>query len=197
MRQADRPRERLLTLPNLLSFGRIAATPLLAWLILTRRNLPATVLVAVMGISDFLDGYIARATGTVSDVGVVIDPVSDRIAVITSLVTLMVVGSLPLWLGLPVLAREGVVSAAFLVLARRGFGKPKVRLVGKTATFALLASLPLVILGGGARLAGLGLFAAGGVVSFIAVFRYWQDIAAWLKSRAAEGAQAGPDPTGG
>jgi cardiolipin synthase len=109
--------------------------------------------------------------------------VSDRILVMTALVTMMIAGMLPAWLGVPVLAREAALSIAFLALARRGFGKPRVRRVGKTATFALLSALPLLVLGdkiAALRPIGIALFAVGGVLYFVAGFRYWQDMRSFL-----------------
>src|SRR5205823_15092937 len=88
---------------------------------------------------------------------------------------------LPLALGIPVLLRDLVLSGAFLVLARRGFGKPKVRRVGKTATFALLCAMPALVLGHGLRLPGLVLFGIGGVRYYVAGYRYWQDVRNFLE----------------
>lgn len=174
-----------LNVPNALSLARIAGAPLLWWLIISERRIVATVLLGVMGITDYLDGWIARRTGNVTRLGTLLDPVSDRVLVMGTIVVLMVArpdGSpiLPLWLGAPVLARDAVLSLVFLALAKRGFGSPKVKRVGKTATFALLSSLPALTLGGWLRAPGLVVFAFGGVLYFVAAYRYWQDIQAWL-----------------
>lgn len=183
------PTNRTWTVPNLLSAGRIAVTPLLVWLIVEDRRVAAAVLVGVMGITDFLDGYIARHTGTVSRLGVLLDPVSDRIAVMAALLTLLAVGSLPLWLGGPVVVRDALLSIVFLVLARAGFGNPRVRFVGKAATFLILTSLPALVLAGRAagdsllRVAGLAVFAVGGALYFVAAAAYVTDIRAWLGER--------------
>jgi hypothetical protein len=68
----------------------------------------------------------------------------------------------------------------FLALARRGFGKPKVRRVGKTATFALLTALPALVLGGVLRPGGLVLFGLGGLLYYVAAYRYYQDVRHFL-----------------
>lgn len=172
-----------LTIPNLLSLGRLLLTPVLVWLILSDRTVAATVLFGAMGISDWLDGFIARRTNTVTDLGTTLDPVSDRVLVMASLVAMMGAGVLPWWMGIPVLLRDAVLSVVFLALARRGFGKPKVRRVGKSATFALLAALPALILGGEVELmrdVGLVLFAVGAVLYYVAAFRYYQDVQEFL-----------------
>src|SRR5438876_32901 len=111
------------TIPNLLSFARIVATPFLAWLIVKHHTNIATALFGVVGLSDYFDGWIARRTNTVTELGTLLDPVSDRILVIATLAALMSARRLPLWLGIPVLVREVVLSVVFLFLSRRGYGK--------------------------------------------------------------------------
>ncbi|MEX2393861.1 MAG: CDP-alcohol phosphatidyltransferase family protein [Actinomycetota bacterium] len=173
-----------LTIPNLISLGRLALTPVLGWLIVSEKTVIATVLFAAMGISDWVDGYLARRTNTVTDLGTTLDPVSDRVLVMVALVTMMMADVLPVWLGGIVLLREVVLSVAFLALARRGFGKPKVRRVGKTATFAILTALPALILGTEIeplRTFGLVCFGIGAVLYYVAAYRYYQDVQTFLK----------------
>ena len=174
-------RSAWLTIPNLLSFGRLLLTPVLCWLIVRERTNWATALFGAMGVSDYLDGYIARRTGTVTDLGTTLDPVSDRILAMAAGIALIAGGFLPWWLGIPVLLRDAALSIAFLLLARRGFGKPKVRRVGKTATFALFTAMPALLLGGSVmRPFGIAVFAFGGVLYYIAGYRYYQDVQHFL-----------------
>ncbi len=176
---ASSPREWR-TIPNLLSFARLIATPVLGWLILEHHTNVAAGLFGAMGVTDYFDGYIARRTNTVTDLGTTLDPISDRVLAIVAGITMMFAHILPLWLGIPVLIRDLVLSVAFLGLARRGFGKPKVRRVGKTATFALLCAMPALVLGHGLRPLGLALFVIGGVLYYVAGYRYWQDVRTFL-----------------
>jgi cardiolipin synthase len=176
-----------LTVPNLLSLGRLVLTPVLVWLIVGEetswRTWVAFALFGVMAVSDYLDGYIARRTNTVTDLGTTLDPVSDRVLVMASLVAIMWAGGLPWWLGIPVLLRDAVLSVVFLALARRGFGKPKVRRVGKTATFALLSALPCLVVGEEIEVMhtiGVGLFVLGAVLYYVAFYRYYQDVQEFL-----------------
>jgi cardiolipin synthase len=171
------------TIPNLLSLGRLVLTPVLVWLILTDKTWPAFVLFGAMGVSDYLDGYIARRTNTVTDLGTTLDPVSDRVLAIAGGIALIGSGALPAWLGIPVLLRDAVLSVVFLALARRGFGKPKVRRVGKTATFALFSAMPLLLLGTEIevlRTVGLVVFGIGAVLYYVAFYRYYQDVQEFL-----------------
>lgn len=176
------------TVPNLLSFGRLVATPALVWLILTGHTNWATGVLGLVGVSDYLDGQIARRTNSVTELGVILDPVSDRILVMAMLVAMMIARGpdgrfLPLWLGAPVLFRDLALSVVFLFLARRGFGSPKVKRVGKTATFALLFALPALVLGGVLRPVGLVVFGVGAVLYFLAAYRYALDVQAFLASQ--------------
>jgi cardiolipin synthase (CMP-forming) len=179
-------RSAWLTIPNLLSLGRLALVPVLFWLIGAGEDRAwiAFALFGVMGITDYLDGYIARATDTVTDLGTTLDPVSDRVLALVAGIAMMKADLLPLWLGVPVLLRDVVLSVAFLALARRGFGKPKVRRVGKSATFALFTAMPLLVIGQKielARTVGLALFILGAVLYFVAFYRYYQDVRHYLE----------------
>lgn len=173
------------TIPNLLTFGRFVATPFVAWLILSHHTNYATALFGLVGVSDYFDGWIARRTNTVSELGIVLDPVSDRVVAMTTIPSLMFARLLPVWLGAPVLFRDVALSAVFLLLSRRGFGKPKVRRVGKSATFGLLFALPAITLGHVLRLPGLVLFALGGILYYVAAYRYWHDVRAFLAEQRA------------
>ena len=168
------------TIPNLLSFGRIVATPVVGWLIVSDKRVAAVVLLGILGVTDYLDGAIARATDTVTELGVTLDPVSDRVLIMAVLVTMMWSDELPIWLGAPILGREVAISVLFLVLARRGFGRPRVRRVGKTATFAVLLALPAILVGSFMRPMGIAVFAFGTVLAYVAAYRYLGDVREFL-----------------
>jgi cardiolipin synthase len=173
------------TVPNLLTLARLIATPFLAWLILNHHTNYATALFGLVGLSDYFDGWIARHTNTVSELGTTLDPVSDRVLIIVILFSLIAAHLIPLWLGIPVLFRDVVLSVAFLFLARRGFGKPKVLRVGKSATFGLLFALPAITLGHVLRIPGLVIFALGGILYYVAAYRYWHEARRFLAEQRA------------
>lgn len=168
------------TIPNLLTLARFVGTPVLGWLIVRHHTNWATGLLGAMGVSDYFDGYIARRTNTVTDLGTTLDPVSDRVLIMTALVTMMLARILPFWLGIPVMVREAGLSLVFIGLARRGFGRPRVRRIGKTATFALLMALPALLLGGVLRPVGIVLFVLGALAYAIATYRYYVDVRRFL-----------------
>lgn len=179
-----------LMLPNLISMARLVAAPVLFYLIVNDSPVTAGVLMAGMGWSDFLDGYLARKSGTVTNFGILIDPVSDRLVVVVVLIALLTTGQLPVVLFVLVLAREIVVSGAFMYLSRLGLGKPRVKKAGKTSTAAILASFFFLILGGipgentnFMRPIGLFFFGFGALISYVATFRYTQDVIAWRKTK--------------
>ncbi len=133
----------ILTLPNLISVGRLACVPLFLWLLLAREaRVAAAVLLAVLGATDWIDGWIARHFHQGSEVGKVLDPTADRVLLVFAGVALLVDGSLPLWVGVVVLAREVVISVAVLALAAVGARRMEVQWAGKAGTLALMFALP-------------------------------------------------------
>jgi cardiolipin synthase (CMP-forming) len=144
--------DRVLTIPNAISAARLAGVPVFLWLVLGPRTAVADdwavgVLIAA-GLSDWLDGKIARALNQGSRLGQVLDPAADRLYIAATIVALAVRGIIPWWLVAVLALRELTVGAALAVLRRRaGFGTLQVSLVGKGATLCLLYAFPLLFLG--------------------------------------------------
>jgi cardiolipin synthase (CMP-forming) len=144
--------DRVLTIPNAISAARLAGVPVFLWLVLGPRTAVADdwavgVLIAA-GLSDWLDGKIARALNQGSRLGQVLDPAADRLYIAATIVALAVRGIIPWWLVGVLALRELTVGAALAVLRRRaGFGTLQVSLVGKAATLCLLYAFPLLFLG--------------------------------------------------
>ena len=145
--QAD-PRARVLTVPNAISVARLAGVPLFLWLVLgPQADWWAIAVLIAAGISDWLDGKLARAWNQQSQLGEVLDPAADRLYIAATLAALAIRGIIPWWLVALLLARELVVGAALLVLRRHSYGTLHVSLVGKTATLCLLYAFPLLFIG--------------------------------------------------
>ena len=139
---------RVLTVPNVISLTRILLVGLFCWLLIgPNARIPATIVLMVVGISDFLDGYLARRFHQVSTLGKVLDPVADRVVLVTGVLAITVYGAVPAWLAAVVLGRELIVSAAVLVLAALKARRIDVLWVGKAGTFGLLCCFPLFLLG--------------------------------------------------
>jgi cardiolipin synthase len=136
---------RIVTVPNVISLARLACAPVFVWLLADDDLLAAAALLAVLGASDWVDGWIARHFDQGSDLGKVLDPVADRILLLVAAVALIVQGSVPLVVGVLVLVRELVVSVAVLVLAAAGARRIDVQWVGKAGTLALMFAFPLYL----------------------------------------------------
>ena len=138
--------DRILTIPNALSVGRLLCVPVFLWLLFGKDDpLGAALLLAVLGITDCVDGYIARHFDQVSALGKVLDPVADRILLIVGMVAILVHGTVPAWVGGLALGREVLVGAATLVLAALGARRIDVTWFGKAGTFAMMVAFPLFL----------------------------------------------------
>ncbi len=142
------PDRRVLTLPNLISFARLLCIPLFLWLLFGLEDrLVAAALLGVLGATDWVDGFLARRLGQVSELGKMLDPVADRLLLLVGVGGILLDGSAPLWLGLVVVVREAIVGGTVLVLAALGARRIDVVWVGKAGTFALMFAFPLFLLG--------------------------------------------------
>ena len=142
--------DRILTVPNLVTAIRLACVPLFVWLLFgDHRQSDAAILLAVLGATDWIDGYVARRWHQVSTLGKVLDPVADRVLVGTAVISVIVYGAVPLWFGVATIAREGLVSAAVLLLAALGAERIDVLWVGKAGTFGLMVAYPSFLFGYG------------------------------------------------
>jgi cardiolipin synthase len=182
----------VLTIPNVLSFARIATIPALVWAIVHRGTEEAGLLgFAVVASTDWVDGYVARRTGSTSDLGKLLDPVADRLVIVSVLVALVVRGAFPLWAAALIAVRDlTLLVAGGAVLARRGV-RIDVRRVGKAATAALMLGVPLVAWGAldlwlapAATAVGWASFAVGIVLSYAAAAWYTADLRRALAASA-------------
>jgi cardiolipin synthase len=140
--------ERILTVPNAISVARLAGVPVFLWLVLgPKADWWAVALLIAAGVSDWLDGKIARAWHQTSRLGQVLDPAADRLYIAATLIGLAVRGIIPWWLVALLAARELVLGVALLALRRYSYGPLQVSLVGKAATLCLLYAFPLLFLG--------------------------------------------------
>lgn len=136
----------LWTIPNLISVARLLAIPWFVWLLLhDDRPIAAGLLLAVLGATDWVDGYIARRFDQGSKFGQIIDPIADRALLITGAVVLLIDGAVPGWVGVIVLFREALISVATVGLAALGARRIDVQWVGKAGTLALMFALPMFL----------------------------------------------------
>jgi len=143
--------ERVLTVPNVLSFIRLLGVPLFLWLLLgPHADVWAVVVLAVAGLTDWFDGRIARRWHQRSRLGQVLDPAADRLYIFATILGFLLRGILPWWLVVLIVARDVMMATTIWpALRRRGFASLPVHFLGKMATFLLLYSFPLILLGNG------------------------------------------------
>lgn len=142
--------QRVATVPNLLSFARLGLAAGFAVAVLdVHQRIAGAALLAVAGVTDFLDGWIARRFDQESALGKVLDPTVDRVLLVTAAIVIVVSGAVPWWLTTIVLVREGAVASGALLLAVLRAPRIDVLLVGKAGTFVLMVCFPLLLLGHG------------------------------------------------
>ncbi|HET6812171.1 MAG TPA: CDP-alcohol phosphatidyltransferase family protein [Acidimicrobiales bacterium] len=140
--------DRVLTVPNALSVVRLLCVPVFAWVLLGRHAyLAAGSILAALGATDWVDGYVARHFDQVSTLGKVLDPVADRVLVATAVVAGTVSGAIPVWLCVVVGVREAAVSGAVALLGALGAPRIDVVWAGKAGTLALMFAFPLFLAG--------------------------------------------------
>ena len=139
--------DRVLTIPNLLSVVRLLCAPLFLWLLFDRHDrLGAALLLGGLGLTDWVDGYVARHFHQVSTVGKVLDPTADRVLLAVGVIAIVVDGSVPLPIAIITLVREAVVAVAVVVLAAMGARRIDVQWAGKAGTFGLMVAFPLFLM---------------------------------------------------
>jgi cardiolipin synthase (CMP-forming) len=144
--------DRIVTWPNALSAARLAGVPVFLWLVLVPRTATADLIAAgilgLAGITDWLDGKLARMLNQQSRLGELLDPAADRLYIAATIIALAVRGIIPWWLFGAIAGRELIVGVALLVLQRRTvYGALQVSFVGKAATLCLMYAFPLLFLG--------------------------------------------------
>jgi len=105
-----------LTVPNLITFGRLLAVPLAVWLILDERFEAAFWVFIAAGVSDALDGYVAKRFDSRSRLGALLDPAADKALLTGVYVALALAAKLPVWLVFLVVLRDGLIVIGFLLI---------------------------------------------------------------------------------
>jgi cardiolipin synthase (CMP-forming) len=144
--------DRIVTWPNALSAARLAGVPVFLWLVLGPRTATTDIIAAgllgLAGVSDWLDGKLARMLNQQSRLGELLDPAADRLYILATVVALAVRGIIPWWLFAAIAAREVCVALSLVVLrSRTDYGAIQVSFVGKAATLCLMYGFPLLFLG--------------------------------------------------
>jgi cardiolipin synthase len=180
------PEKRIFTIPNVLSFARLLGVPLFLWLVLVpEADLWAFAVLVAAGVSDWFDGYLARALDQRSELGALLDPLADRLYIGATLIALAVREIIPWWLVGLLVARELLLLALLPILRRSGRLALPVTYVGKAATFCLFWGFPLLLLGGISSWVGSAVTGAGWIFALWGTYLYW-----WAGIRYAQQALA-------
>lgn len=138
---------RVLTVPNLLSFVRLAMVPVFLLLVLDGQDALALLVLVISSLTDFLDGYIARTFKQISRLGQLLDPAADRLFIFAALIGLAARGVIPWWLFAAIVGRDILLLILGIVAANFGYGPLPVHHLGKVATACLFYALPILMLG--------------------------------------------------
>ncbi len=177
---------RVLTLPNVLSMLRLLGVPLFIWLLADDHILAAFAVLVLSGVSDYLDGKIARRFHLESRVGELLDPLADRLYILTTLLALAWRDIFPVWLVVLLLSRDIFMGVVILLLKRIGLTGLPVHFVGKAATFNLLYAFPILLLSEVAGTVGDLARPVGWAFAWWGIVLYWMAAglyavqAAWL-----------------
>jgi cardiolipin synthase (CMP-forming) len=139
--------DRVLTIPNALSFVRLLLVPVFAVLIVVKVDWAAIVVLMISGFTDYLDGTLARRWRQVTRIGQLLDPLADRLYILTTLLGLAYRDVVPWWLVAVLVARDAVLAVSLLLLTSAERAPLEVNFLGKAATANLLYAFPLLLLG--------------------------------------------------
>jgi cardiolipin synthase len=197
--------DRIWTIPNMISVLRLLGVPLFLWLVLgPQADLWALGVLAAAGLSDWLDGKIARAWNQTSRLGTLLDPMADRLYIFAALLGLVVRDIIPWWLMAILVLRDVLIIGALPVLRYYGYGPLPVNFAGKAATLCLLYAFPLLFLGGYSGAVGYVAQIVGWAFAIWGTALYWwagllysvQGSRLIRRSRALERVQGGDTSPG-
>lgn len=141
---------RVWTVPNIVSMVRLAGVPLFLWLVLgPEQDVLALAVLMVAGLTDWLDGWLARRLDQRSNLGQILDPVADRLYILAVVVGLLLRDIIPWWVAVALPLRDLLLWVLVPFLRTRGYSALPVHFLGKAATFNLLYAFPLLLLGEG------------------------------------------------
>ena len=164
----------VVTVPNILSFARIATIPLFCWLSANEETrLWGILLFAVVVSTDWVDGYVARRTGQVTELGRILDPVADRLAIAAGLLTFAISGIFPFWAALLILVRDVTVLLGGAVLLWGRNLRVDVRGIGKIATFSLMVAITWIAWGNAGGPLGDVLLVGGWLAYVVGIVEYY------------------------
>ena len=182
-----------MNIPNAVSVLRLLLIPVFIWLVVNDETAWAGALLGVIGATDWIDGYLARRLDQVTEVGKMLDPIADRLAVAVAVILGLVTGVLPWGFAWAIIVREIVITIGAAYGWTKGVRRLDVRWLGKLATLLLYFSITTFYIAHGLDMTWLwwGALAVGvpGLVTYyIVAFSYFGDM------RTAIAAAGSTDP---
>jgi cardiolipin synthase (CMP-forming) len=105
-----------INLPNFITLGRVFSVPVIFWLLVSGQSKAAFVIFVAAGVSDAVDGYIAKRFHWQTELGAYLDPLADKLLIVSIFIALGVRGELPLWLVLAVVSRDFLILAGVMLV---------------------------------------------------------------------------------
>ncbi len=177
-------------IPNTITIARLCALPIFLWvygLQAPGASWPAAILVLVLALSDVLDGWLARRFRWQSDLGRVLDPVTDRILFLFLVGALLLFGVLPWWAVVPLIVRDGLMLAGAALMLFHYHEKPSIMRGGKLANFTLVCGIEFFIID--VREIAWPVYAVGASLYLVTGLRYiWREFLRWKRSRPTSAA---------
>ena len=139
---------KIATLPNLITLIRLLTLPVfVTMLLVNEQRAGAALLLGVLGMTDWVDGWIARRFNQTSQFGMVFDPFVDRALFVVGTGSVLIDGGVPLWFCVCILVREVFVGLMMAIGTLVGMKRFPVSIWGKRYTFLLMTAVPLLLLG--------------------------------------------------
>lgn len=104
-----------MNIPNLITIGRLLLVPLIVWLIIANQPDLAFWVFIIAGVSDAIDGFLARQLDLRTNLGTYLDPIADKTMLVSAYVTLSVVGAIPVWVTILVVSRDFLIVGAVVL----------------------------------------------------------------------------------
>lgn len=192
------------TIPNAFTLLRLLCLPVFLYVLFEMDDRAAAAwILGALGATDWVDGYLARRLGQVSEFGKVFDPTVDRLMFVVAITAIIIDGSIPLWFALAVLVRE-VAVGSMMAVATVVYKMPRIDVTywGKLATFLLMFAVPGFLMGNSDITGAVGFEVLAWLLGIPGlVLSYWTAIAyipqvrnAVATGRTARGPSRSPSP---
>jgi cardiolipin synthase (CMP-forming) len=184
------PGQQLLSIPNLITLGRILLVPVVVWAIISGEMRIAFILFLVAGISDGIDGFLAKRFQMKSELGAYLDPLADKALIVSIYISLGIAAALPIFLVILVVSRDIMIVSAFLLSLLVGKPMPiRPLMVSKANTAAQIVLAVLVLaeqaFGFNAALAAQLMMALVAILTLLSIAFY---LAEWVRHMNSFGA---------